>query len=210
MKTLLSIICVAAIAATVTAQDSLPTEKARELARLLDSHRGDLANPPFKFDPDLQNAQGIAKDSNGMVIIPQKGLKQSDVAKAGSNMLPIAMLWCRNVAPVQKRSPIDVEKFRRVKVSERGQKIEVYAFFLGLATEEGGRQELRVYGAGAEPLLRSLIMTMPSRQDTPIEMAVFGDDTGATLMLSLLGKYQTELNISIAGETVAEGKASKP
>jgi hypothetical protein len=41
-------------------------------------------------------------------------------------------------------------------------------------------------------------------------MAVFGDDTGATLMLSLLGKYQTELNISIAGETVAEGKASKP
>ena len=56
MKTLLSIICVAAIAATVTAQDSLPTEKARELARLLDSYRGDLANP---------NATSLVQEDQG-------------------------------------------------------------------------------------------------------------------------------------------------
>jgi hypothetical protein len=210
MKKILSLICVAAFATTITAQDSLPTEKAREIARLLNGYAGELAKPPFRFEPDLQNAQGIAKDNRGMIFIPQKGLKASEVAKAGAEVVPVGMLWSRNVAPTRKGFPADPDQLREVTVSERGKKTAVFAFFVGIGTQEGGRQELLVYGAGQEPLLRSRVLSMPARQDAPVEMAVYGDDTGAMLLLSLLGKYQAEVDIALVEESAPEPKSSKP
>ncbi|MBG86806.1 MAG: hypothetical protein CMO80_07895 [Verrucomicrobiales bacterium] len=204
MKKILILLSLLCLSAQLPAQEAAPPEKAREIAGKLATLMGDLKSKPFTFELDLENPQAIAKGDRGIVIIPAKGLTKKMISSAGKDAVPVGVLWTRGVAPSERGSPADKDKFLTAIFREGSKSIRVSAFHLGIATKDGGRQELLVYGKSADPILRTRLMDMPARQDVPFEVAVFGgDDSGASLLLSMLGKFQAELNITLTDDEVA-------
>lgn len=198
MKKLLTVSLIAALISQVTAQDVVPIEKAREIARLITSKAGKLANPPFEIDLDLDQPQFLGKDSHGGIVIPAKGLTREQIANAGKDTVPVAMVWFRNLMPAN--GPIvapDKEGARVAEISDGKKIATVHPFFAGVRKNDSGRLELVLFGkSNREPFVSARLLSMPSRQEVPIELAAYGgDDTGAILVMSFVGKYQAEIKI---------------
>lgn len=182
---------------TVTAQEAAPIEKARELARLITQKTGKLPDAPFTMELDLEQPQALAQDKRGGVVIPAKGLSADTIAKAGDKLVPVGMLWFRNLLPSAGGiATADDSGVRAVEFHDNGKAITIHPFFAGVRKGQRG-PELVLFGKSSkEPYLKTRLLPLPSRQEFPIELAAYpGDDTGAVLMLSIGGKYQAEVSI---------------
>ncbi len=198
MKKLILTALISALAFQGNAQDVAPIEKAREIANLITSKTGKLPNAPFAMELDLEQPQFLGKDSHGGIVIPVKGLVHEQIAKAGKDVVPVGMVWFRNLIPAD--GPVakpDGEGIRNVEISDGKKVATIHPFFAGIRKNTQDRLELVLYGkSNKEPFVRSWVLPMPSRQELPIELAAYGgDDSGAILVMSFLGKYQAEIRI---------------
>lgn len=195
-KTILTFLTVAFVA-SAAAQDVAPIEKAREFARLLTQKIGELKDAPFTMELDLEQPQVLAKDKRGGMVIPAKGLTADTIAKAEGQLVPLGLLWFRNLLPSTGAiAAADERGVRVVELTHEGKAITMHPFFAGVQKGQRGL-DLVVFGKSSkEPYLKTRLRALPSRQELPIELAAYaGDDTGAILMLSIGGKYQAELTI---------------
>ena len=198
MKKLITLVAVAGIGLSVQAQEIAPIEKAREIAKLISSQAGELENAPFSVSLDLEQPQALVKEPHAGVVVPAKGLTAKAIAGAGKDVVPVGMLWFKDLLPADGAivAPDDAA-VRDLELHVGGKKVTVHPFFAGVRKNGSGRLELVLYGKSPkEPYLKTRLLPMPSRQELPIELAAYGgDDTGAILMLSLAGKYQAEIKI---------------
>jgi hypothetical protein len=198
MKKLITIFAAVSVSVSTFAQEIAPIEKAREIVRLIDAQFGKLPDAPFTVELDLDQPQILVKEPHIGIAIPAKGLNAKTISNAGKVVVPIGMLWFKDLLPADGAIVAPTEETARsVQLVTDKKKVTVHPFFAKVRKNAGGRLELVLYGKSSqEPYLTSRLLPMPSRQDMPIELAAYGgDDTGAILMLSFAGKYQSEIKI---------------
>ncbi|MGB0582738.1 MAG: hypothetical protein ACPGVU_23885 [Limisphaerales bacterium] len=197
MKRILLTILSAACIANVSAQETAPIAKAREFARILTQKVDQLENKPFTLELDLEQPQVLAKDNRGGMVIPAKGLNADTIAKAGGKLVPVGLLWFRNLLPGSGAiAAADDRDVRSVELQHDGKAVTMHPFFAGVQKGQRGLDLVLFGKSSKEPYLKTRLRALPSRQKLPIELAAYpGDDTGAVLMVSIGGKYQAELSI---------------
>ncbi len=196
MKRFLICLTVLTTSFSALAQEVVELEKARNAVRTISEKVGPLPNPPFKAEPDLDSPQIIRKGDIAAVIIPMKGLTGNQIRDIGKSVVPVGMLWLRNLTPAAAGiAPLEAKQMREVVVSEGNKSVRLHPYFMGARKAKGDKLELAFFGKGSEPVISVPIIKTPSRQELPLELAAFGDDAGATLLISVLGKYQAELKI---------------
>ncbi len=198
MKKLITIIAAASVSVSAFAQEIAPIGKAREIVRLIDAQFGRLPDAPFAVELDLDQPQILVKEPHIGIAIPAMGLNAQMISNAGKAVVPVAMLWFKDLLPADGAVVAPAEEAARsVQLVTDKKKVTVHPFFAGVRKNESGRLELVLYGKSAkEPYLKTLLSPMASRQELPIELAAYGgDDTGAILMLSFAGKYRAEIKI---------------
>lgn len=214
MKKIITIVAAACLIGSVFGIEIAPIEKAREMAALITGQVGKLANAPFAMQLNLDEPQAVGANQRGGIVIPVKGLSAKQIAGAGAEVVPLGMLWFKGMMPSDGAVVVpDEENVRSVQMRADDKMVTVHPFFAGVRKGESGRLELVLFGKSSkEPYLTARLLPLPSRQEVPIELAVYGgDDTGAILLLSFLGKYQAEIKIvphDSPEEPVAESYAS--
>ncbi len=196
MKKLLVCLTAFTVTAAAMGQEVMEMEKARQAVRKIAEQAGVLPNPPFKGEPDLDSPQIISKGEIAACILPMKGLADEQIRAATKDVVPVGMLWLRNLAPAAAGiAPVDEKQIRSKVISDGKKTVRLHPYFIGARTGKGDKLELVFFGKGAEPVISVPMTKMPSRHELPLELAAYGGDGGATLVISLLGKYQAELKI---------------
>src|SRR5215471_4638302 len=73
------------------AQDRVPQEEARALAKVITAV-GKKARPPLEVDPDTDKPYAKKKDDYGAMFIPDRRLSAERLAGAGKELVPVGHL----------------------------------------------------------------------------------------------------------------------
>lgn len=198
MKSFLALLTLCLLTHRAAAQESIPTDEARKIARILIQASGDVSNAQLKAELDPEQPRGIKAGDAGLIVIPAAKLTAAAVAKAGKEPVAIGQLWLHQLVPAQDGSPVALSKLRTVTVTDKDKDKSANAqlYFLGVRDAGAGKLELVVYALDKQPLLRVPLEIAEASQDSPIELQgrKSGEDAGV-LTVNLLGKYKAELTL---------------
>src|SRR5206468_3946052 len=100
MKKLIVPLALLLLAGPAPAQERIPDEEARNIAREL-IEAAKKVKAPVAPQVDADKPYGKHKDEYGAMVLPDKNLSAERLAKAGKDeIVPIGQFWMRNLAPV--------------------------------------------------------------------------------------------------------------
>src|SRR6185369_11229943 len=99
MKKLIVPLTLLLVAGPAGAQERIPDEEARNIARgLLEAAK--KVKTPLATDVDVDKPYGKHKDEYGAMVLPDKNLSAEKLAKAGKDaIVPVGQLWMRGLGP---------------------------------------------------------------------------------------------------------------
>jgi hypothetical protein len=184
-------------AGVANAQERVPPEEARVLAKLISLAAGKL-KPPVAIAADTDKPYAKRKDEYGAMFLPDKKLSAERLARAGKEIVPVAVLWTHQLAPVAGGKVIPSEKLQGLSVTIKEEKITLTVCYLGVRKGPKGGLELVVLSKDTTPLVTLPLEKAERKQELPIEfLATIEGNDRAILTLGLLGKYKTKLTLGV-------------
>lgn len=186
--------------AVVTADDlqAIGKDDAQRFGKILSEAAAKLEKPQVKIDGDADKAVGLhAPEKLGMLLVPQKDLKESEEleekfkADTGASL---AYLFLYHLVPVIDGQPVDGSRLRSVTLTgDNGESHTVHVLLLSV--RKIGEDDYRLYAYGHEdkPLIDTQFAEGTGPGDLPIAIEVKDKDEvnhQGKIVLTVFGKYQ--------------------
>jgi len=198
MKKLIVPLALLLLAGPVRAQERIPDEEARNIARqLIEAAKKVKAPVATEVDPD--KPYGKHKDEYGAMVLPDKNLSAERLAKAGKDeIVPIGQFWMRSLAPVVDDKVIPSKDLQMLKVTHNDKEYSLVLCYLGVRKRAKDALELVVLSKDKTPLLKAPLEKTDEKQELPIEFtaSIEGNDR-AHLKMSLLGRYRAKATLGV-------------
>ena len=188
--------------------DLIPTEEAQKWGARLSQAAAKVENPQITIEADAIKANGVhVPDLLGMIVVPQKDLKESEeLAKKFKNESGAALgfLFAYHLLPIIDGSPVDAKRLRTVKVNDDDStEHKVYAHLLAVRQLAEDNYRLYLYGSDEKPLLDVKFSegTGPGPEPVAIEIKDADERTRqGTAVVTVFGKYQASFRIGYEDE----------
>src|SRR5436190_810406 len=132
MKRLIVPLSLLLLGGVAGAQDRVPDEEARKLARLL-VEAAKKAKPPIATEVDADNPYAKRKDEYGAVVLPDKRLSAQRLANVGKEeVVPVGQLWLRNLGPVVDGKVLSSKQLQMIPVQHKDQQYTLTLCYLGV------------------------------------------------------------------------------
>jgi hypothetical protein len=188
--------------------EAIPEELAREIASKLVEQAAKIESPKVKIDADIEKANGVHVPKKvGAILVPQKGLKESEELAAQFKQEPgasLGYLFLYKITPVVDGKKIDPARLPTVTISEDdGTQHTVHV--LQLSARQLSDDDYRLYGFGkdAKPLIDAKFAEGASSAGLPaaIEVKEVNEATHeGKLVVTVFGKYQAAFQGAHTGE----------
>ncbi len=181
--------------------ESLAPELSQEIAKQLsEKFEKENADLQVKFAVDSTLAAGFHAGSDGLIVVPAKGLKDGDIDPAvetecGAGLCYLFLSKC--YAPLVNGEPVDGKKLRQVKfMGPDGTDSEAICMLVSVKHVGGDDWRLLCFGADKEPVISSPFGEATGSGDTPLSIKVSdAKDQKANLALTLFSKYSASFPI---------------
>jgi hypothetical protein len=181
--------------------------KAQQIAVKLVAQTQDLDSPQVKLSGDVSKATGLTISSDGMLAVPQKGLKEGEEMPdvRTEQGAPLAYLFMsENFHPVVAGQPLDADKVRTVTVTDDdGEERKITCLLLAVRMVGQDDWRLYAYGSGKQPAIDSSfsMSEIPSEQSAPVSLNI-EDVSGyqGNLVVTVFGKYRAAIRVSYSGD----------
>ena len=189
------------LAAPARAQERVPDDEARALAKLITVAAAKKITPPLAIAPDTDKPFAKRKDEYGALFLPDKRLTAERLRGAGKELVPVAILWTHQLVPVAGDKRLPVEKLQKFSVKVKEEERMLFVCFLAARKGPKGEPELVLLSKDRTPLLTLPLQKAGQKQKLPVEylVSVEGDDR-AHLTLQLLGEYRARLTLGVQAE----------
>jgi len=176
------------------AQERVPEEEARAIARrLLDAVKD--VKLPLSTEVDADKAFAMRREEFGALVLPDRRLEPGLFDKLDKEVVPVGQLWLRNLTPAIDGKALPGDKLQTVKLTVQEKEIEVVVCQLGLRKADG-KAELVVLSKGTEPLARLALKPATEKQTLPLEFdPVLEGQERAHLHFGLAGKFQARFTV---------------
>ena len=173
-------------------------DMAKAFGKRLSEEAAKLEKPQIKIEADSEKANGVhAPDKMGIIVVPQKDLKESEELAAKFKTekgASLAYLFMYHVVPVIDGKAVDVSQLRSLKIEgDNGKVHTVYVMLLAVKQVSDDDYRLHAYGQGDKPLVDVKFSegTGPGAEPVACEIK---DPNEATqqgkLAVTVFGKYQ--------------------
>lgn len=181
-------------------QEAMPLELARDIARRMTAHAAaTTAGLPVAVDPDAEQAQGLRVAKAGALVIPHRGLTPATLAAPGGALVPIALVYLRELTLRLDGAAVATDRLRVVTVGGGERTMRVPALVLAAQRSAGGTHELVVFGRDPESLLRVPMGKVETAARFPVELSGEAhDEQTGTLTLNVVGQWEAELALQKA------------
>jgi hypothetical protein len=203
-------------AASASAEDLevLDPQISQAFAQFLNEVVDKIENPQVKIEGDIEKACGVHREQIGLILVPQKDLKQEDIPEAVNSDpgAPIGHLFMSmGFTPVIDGKPIDKSKLRTLSFTGQDgadQKVS----YLALAARHTDDDVWHLYGYGtdAKPVLDLQIGegSGPGTQPLALEVKEVEDNTG-TAYVTIYDLYQANFKVTYKPEDEKPAEESK-
>jgi hypothetical protein len=184
-------------AGVARAQERVPQTEACALAKIITLAAAKL-KPPIAIAADTDKPYAKKKDEYGAMFLPDKRLSAERLARAGKDIVPVAVLWTHQLAPVAGGKVVPGEKLQGLSVTLKEEKVTLTVCYIGVRQGPRGGLEMVVLSKDTKPLVTLLLEKAEGKQELPIEfLATIEGNDRAILTLGLLGKYKTKLTLGV-------------
>lgn len=202
---ILSLLVIAWLPNPVGRAQSLQTiepDQARKVAEVLLRETGNLAEPQIALQGDTSGARGIRIGSDGILIVPQKGISEQkedpdvDTAKGAA----LAYLFMtEKFAPLIDGTMADDAELRHISViDDDGVNRKIKVFLLAARRLSDDQWRLYVYAKGDKPLVEGRFEEAPQEDAASNPVGIAIDDiegTHGTLYVIVFGKYRAGFRV---------------
>lgn len=178
------------------AQEKIADEEAKRAATHLAEQAKTVEGLPLKTDVDVEKSTGIRAGEHGVLFIPNKGLSEETVGKAGKDVTPVGQLWMLRLSPAVNGAPAPNDKLRLVTVKVKDDDKVLVLCLVGVKQGADNKPTLIVYGKDQEPLVSLPLTAAEGSQNLPVELdGKKVDDNSGDLTFRLSGKYRATLRL---------------
>ena len=190
---------VAVIALHAEELQAIPADEMAKATPLLMEANTRLGELPLKLELDAGKAMGLKTAEVGLILIPDKRLKDEKADKADRKKnkgaaIPVGQLWTLKLSPMENGSVVPNDRLRLVKVATKEKQRELAVYSLGI--ERSGKKafQLALYAKEGSPVLRVPMTAAKSKGGAPVTLTArqTGEHTGV-VELTLLGRYKAEI-----------------
>jgi hypothetical protein len=183
-------------------------EVAKKFGKIFAEHAAKFDKPQIQIEADPEKSNGVhVPDKVGVLIVPQKDLKESEELAAkfkAEKGAPLAFLFMYRVTPVVNGQPVDPSKVRTIKVDgENGAVHTVYCVLLSVRQNAEDDYRLYAYGHEEKPLVDAKFSegTGPGAEPTAVEIKEVNEQTRqGQLVVTVFGKYQASFTVGHKAE----------
>ncbi|MBI1916161.1 MAG: hypothetical protein HYS12_15720 [Planctomycetes bacterium] len=186
------------LAGPARAQERIPDEEARNIARQL-IEAAKKVKAPVAIDVDADKPYGKHKDEYGAMVLPDKNLSAERLAKAGKDeIVPIGQFWMRSLAPAVDGKVVPSKNLQMLTVTHNDKEYSLVLCYLGVRKGPKDALELVVLSKDKTPLLKAPLEKTDEKQELPVEFtaSIEGNDR-AHLKMSLLGRYRAKVTLGV-------------
>jgi hypothetical protein len=196
MKLLIPILALSTFA-IAQEPETIPLEKAQEVARKITAGFGAPADAPLAVEVDTAKVSGLKAGKAGLIVIADKNLTKETLEKAGAEAKGIGQLWMNKIVPAVAGSAADPAKLRSVEFPDGDEKRNVQVYFLGVTKGDDGALSLALYAKDKEPLVKvPLAKTDAAASSEPITLSGHKeDDETGMLVVSVFGSYKADIAV---------------
>lgn len=181
---------------------TIQPDQARKVAEVLLPETVNLADLQVAIQGDASKARGIRIDSDGILIVPQKGINEEtedpdvDTAKGAA----LAYLFMtEKFAPLVDGTMADDKELRHITViDDDGASRKIKVFLLAARRLPDDQWRLYVYAKGNKPLAEGRFDEAPREDPEANPVGIQIDDiegTRGTLYVTVFGKYRAGFRI---------------
>jgi hypothetical protein len=178
--------------------EAIPQDLAQKLAVKISEDASKLEKLKFTVDADTEKANGFHVPGKvGALIVPQKGLKESEELAAKFKMDPgasLAYLFCYHMTPVVDGKPLSSDRFHSVTFNdEDGGQHELTLLLLSARQLSDDDYRLYVFGKDPKPLVDVKFAegTGPGPTPVAVEIKDINESTReGNVVVTVFGKYQ--------------------
>jgi len=183
-------------AGAARAQERVPQEEARALAKIISLAAAGIERP-LDVVGDTDKPYAKRKDEYGAMFLPDKKLSAQRLAGAGKALVPVGILWTHQLAPVAGGKVVSSKKLQGLAVTLKEEKVTLTVCFLAARKKPKGL-ELVVLSRDRTPLVVLPLEKAEAKQELPLEfLATIEGNDRAILKVSLLGTYKTTLTLGV-------------
>ncbi len=197
MKRSLIIVAVLSAFQIASAQERLPREEALKYAKLVSADAAQLKGTPIPTSVDLTQPVAMRDGDFGGMVLPEAKLTAEAVAKADDKVMAIGQLWLLRLTLQKDGEAVPAEKLRLANVkTDDGDEVKVSQCALGVQRNSAGKLDLVVFGKDKNPLLKSPLKEIETKQESPLEVDAARNSDGAQVSLKILGKYEAKFDVT--------------
>jgi hypothetical protein len=179
-------------------------EVAKKFAKLFVDEADKFEKPQVKIMADPDKASGVhAPDKLGLLIVPQKDLKESEELARQFQQekgASLAYLFLYHVTPVVNGNPADASRLRSIKLADdQGQQRTVHVLLLAVRQLSEDDYRLYAYGFDEKPLVDARFSegTGPGPEPTAVEVKEIDEQARrGKLVVTVFGKYQASFPVA--------------
>jgi hypothetical protein len=187
--------------------EPIPAELIEKVGKRLIDETAKFDKPQVKIEAELSKAYGLHKPGEaGMLVVPQKDLKESEELAAKFKTekgAPLAILFTYRLTPVVDGKVADDSRVREIKfIDDEGAARPVQAMLLSVR-QVGDDYRLYAWGYEDKPLVDAKFSQTDSGGPEPVGLSVKDLDEGTrqgTLVVTVFGKYQASIRMQHKAE----------
>ncbi len=177
---------------------SIPTEEANKWGARMAKLAAKIENPQVKINADPTKANGVhVPDTLGLIVVPQKELKESEELAAkfkDASGAALAYLFTYHVVPVIDGKVADIKRLRTITVrDEDGVNHTIFVHLLAIRQLADDDYRLYVYGADKKPLVEARFSEGPGSEIEPVAVRVTETDEEqeqGTVVVTVFGRFE--------------------
>jgi hypothetical protein len=181
------------------AVERIPDEEARRIAKALIAAEGKI-KPPLKVEVNPDKPFGKRHSDHAALVLPARQLSTEKIDKAAAEVVPVGEVWLRNLGPVVADRVVSSKRLQIVPVTYKDRELTLALCQLGVKRDKD-RLVLVFLSKDRHPLLTLPLEKCDEKQELPLEFLVnIGGDDRAEVVLTILGKYRSRLEIGVLTE----------
>jgi hypothetical protein len=210
---------IAALAASAACVNSVMAEDlevldpqiAQAFAQVLGEAVDKIEKPQVKVECDIEKSCGVHREQIGLILVPQKDLKQDEIPEAVNSDpgAPMGALFMSEAfTPIIDGKPLDKSKLKSLEITgQDGSQQKVNCLLLTARHTDDDAWHLYGYGSEEKPVLDAQIAEGfgPGTMPLAIEVKDLEDKEG-TCVVTIYDMYQTSFKIALAEGDSAEAK----
>jgi hypothetical protein len=196
MKTTLLALALLLGVRSAAAQERIPDDHAKMIAKSLVEASAKIKGP-LTVEVDADKPFAKRKDEHGAMVLPAKKLTAEMIDKAGADIVPIGLLYVRQLSLMAEDKLLPVEKMHEVSFKHNENEVTVHLCYLGVQKAKD-KTNLVILGKEKKPLVSIPLAKIDEKQELPLEflVSIEPDDT-ATIKLTILGKQKATLTVGV-------------